>query len=294
MTAEEYLLLWLDTFVRPFRAPNTTACYARAIRSLPAAVTQAELALLDGMAIQSAINKQAAKHPRAAQLTFATLHTAFAKAVQLGYISRHPMAACIKPAHEPRKAVVLSPSQLASYISAARGETCFPLLLLISTLGLRRSEALGLQWSAVDLAEGVVHITQQRVRMHHGLRLRPLKSKASCRVLPLPAPIVAELMAIRAEQRVLSFSGFVVDTNPDTLRSAHRRVIARAELPAVTLHGLRHSMATAAAVAGCPMKVLQGILGHSKFELTANLYADHIRAADLAPHLAQVASAVLG
>jgi len=294
MTAEAFLTSWLETFVRPFRAPNTTACYQRAISSLPACVSGCDLASLDGMAIQAAINQQAAKHPRAAQLTFATLHVAFAKAVQLGYIDRHPMAACVKPAHQPQKAVVLSPVQLAAYIEAARAEACFPLLLLIATLGLRRSEALGLQWPAVDLASGVVHITQQRLRVHHGLQLRPLKSRASCRVLPIPAPVAAELAAWRADQRVVSFSGYVFDTNPDSLRNAHLRAVARAGLPGVTLHGLRHSMATAAAVTGCPMKVLQGIMGHSTFELTANLYADHIATVDYAPHLVRVASAVLG
>lgn len=294
MLAGEYLEQWLNTFVRPFRAPNTTACYQRAISSLPACVSGCDLAALDGMAIQAAINQQAAKHPRAAQLTFATLHVAFAKAVQLGYLPRHPMAACVKPVHQPKKAAFLTPAQMATYIEAARSEPCFPLLLLIATMGLRRSEALGLQWPAVDLAQGVVHITQQRLRVHHGLQLRPLKSKASRRVLPIPAPVAAELAAWRADQRVISFSGYVYDTNPDSLRKAHLRAVAKAELPGVTLHGLRHSMATAAAVTGCPMKILQGILGHSTFELTANLYADHIATVDYTPHMARVASAVLG
>lgn len=294
MIAGAFLNAWLDTFVRPFRAPNTVACYRRAIDALPPSVAGCELASLDGMAIQAAINQQAAKHPRAAQLTFATLHVAFAKAVQLGYIDRHPMAACVKPVHQPKKAAFLTPAQLAAYIEAARSEPCFPLLLLIATLGLRRSEALGLQWAAVDLTSGVVCITQQRIRINHGYQLRPLKSRASRRALPIPPPLAAELAALRADQRVLSFSGFVFDTNPDSLRKAHLRAIARAGLPGVTLHGLRHSVATAAAVAGCPMKVLQGILGHSTFELTANLYADHMATADFAPHLARVASSVLG
>lgn len=294
MTAGEYLTSWLDTFVRPFRAPNTTACYRRAINALPVSVAASELTALDGMVIQAAINQQAAKHPRAAQLTFATLHAAFSKAVQLGYIDRHPMTACIRPAHQPRKACILTPAQLAAYISAARREACFPLLLIIATMGLRRAEALGLTWAAIDLASGVMHVAQQRVRANHGLQLRPLKSRASNRVLPIPEPVASELADWRADQRVVSFSGFVFDTNPDSLRKAHLRAVDRAGLPKVTLHGLRHSVATAAAVTGCPMKVLQGILGHSTYQLTANLYADHLAHGDFAPHLVRVASAVLG
>ena len=290
MHAGVFLERWLDTFVRPFRAPNTTACYRRAIASLPPSVAACDLAELDGLALQAAINRQAAKHPRAAQLTFATLHAAMGKAVQLGYINRNPMDACIRPAHEPKKAAVLSPPELARYIHAARAEAAFPLLLLIATTGLRRSEALGLTWGCIDLAAGCLRVEQQRVRIDGRMQLRPLKSKASRRTLPLSAPIIAELAAVRADQRVVSFSGFVIDTNPDSLRKAHLRTISRGGLPAVTLHGLRHSVATAQAVAGCPMKVLQGILGHSKYELTANLYADHVAAADCAPYMAALAS----
>ena len=294
MITESYLNLWLETFVRPFRAPSTAACYRRAINALPPDLLAADLAELDGLRLQAAINQQAVKHPRAAQLTFAALHVALAKAVQLEYILRNPMAACIKPVHQAKKASVLSADQLASYIAAARAEAVFPLLLLIGTLGLRRSEALGLTWSAVDLAGGCVLISQQRLRIDHRMQVRPLKSRASCRVLPIPAPLAAELGRIRAEQRVVSMAGFVVDTNPDTLRKAHMRTLQRAGLPPVTLHGLRHSVATLAAASGCPMKILQGILGHSKYELTANLYADHLTYDVLAPQLSMVASAVLG
>lgn len=294
MITEEYLVRWLETFVVPFRAPSTAACYRRAINALPASVAGCDLTALDGMVIQAAINRQARKHPRAAQLTYATMHTALAKAVQLGYLSRSPMAACIKPAHQPRRALVLTADQLCAYIDAAKSETCFPLLLLICTLGLRRSEALGLQWGCIDLAGGVLAVRQQRMRIDGRMQLRPLKSRASIRALPIPPPLAAELATIRAEQRVLSISGWVCDTNPDTLRKAHLRAIARAGLPPVTLHGLRHTVATLAAANGCPMKILQGILGHSKFDLTANLYADHLRSVDFAAPLAQLASAVLG
>lgn len=294
MHAGVFLEQWLETFVRPFRAPSTAACYRRAIVSLPSAVTACDLAALDGLTLQAAINAQARKHPRAAQLTFATLHAALAKAVQLGYIQRNPIDACIRPKHEPKKAAVFTPQQLAAYIEAARAEAAFPLLLLIATLGLRRSEALAVTWDRIDLASGSLRVDRQRVRIDHRMQFCPLKSKASRRTLPLSPPIVAELVSMRSAQRVVSFSGLLFDTNPDSLRKAHLRTIQRAQLPGVTLHGLRHSVATAQAVSGCPMKVLQGMLGHSRFELTANLYADHIGAADCAPYMAALASVVLG
>jgi len=155
---------------------------------------------------------------------------------------------------------------------------------------LRRGEALGLKWDHVDLQTGVLRIDQQRMRVHHGYQLRPLKSTASNRVLPIAPPIADELRMMR----VRSFTGFVCDLTPEALAKAHNRTLQRAQLPHVTPHGLRHSMATAAAAQGCPMKILQGILGHSKYELTANLYADHLSADAYAPHLAMLTASLMG
>lgn len=290
MLVGAYLDQFIDAFVRPFRAPNTVSCYCRAFRSLPASVTGSDLEQLTGLQLQAAINTQARKHPRAAQLTYTCLSAAFRKAVQLGILVHNPLQGCLKPLHAAAKAAVLTPDQLQAYIAAARQETVFPLLLLMAACGLRRGEALGLRWDRIDLQTGVLRIDQQRMRVHHGYQLRPLKSKASNRLLPLPVPITAELRAIR----VRSLSGFVVDATPEALARAHGRVLAQAGLPHVTPHGLRHSMATAAAAQGCPMKILQGILGHSKYELTANLYADHLSAEAYEPYMAQLAASLMG
>lgn len=290
MTTAEYLAQFVDAFVKPFRASNTVGCYTRAFDALPPSVKKMPLDQLTGLQLQAAINHQAKKHPRAAQLTYTTLHVAFKQAVELGILDRSPMNGCRKPVHTAARASVLTIEQLSSYIAAARSEQEYPLLLLMATCGLRRGEALGLRWDRVDLQRGTILVDQQRMRINHGYQLRPLKSRASKRLLPVPPAVVQELSRIS----VRSMTGFVVDCTPETLARVHGRVLIRASLPHVTLHGLRHSMATAAAAQGCPMKILQGILGHSKYELTANLYADHLTGENYAPHLAHLGYALLG
>ena len=159
-----------------------------------------------------------------------------------------------------------------------------PLLLLMVTCGLRRGEALGLTWAAVDWTAGTIAICQQRGRVAgRGMQTAALKTGASARVLPLAGPVARELTAWRAAQPVLT--RWVLDTTPERLARDHAAALAAAGLPHVTLHGLRHSMATAAAEAGAPIKLLQAVLGHSTYKLTADLYADHVRAAALGPVL---------
>ena len=284
MHTEDYLQLWLESYIIPRRRPNTAACYRRAIDALPLAVLRCELDTLNGLQLQAAINQQAARYPRAAQLTYTTLHVAMAKAVALHLLPYSPMDGVEKPEHSARKTAILTVEQLPVYLSAARSVPSWPLLLLMATCGLRRGEALGLTWAAVDWQAGTLAITQQRGRVPgRGMQTAVLKTGASVRVLPLAGPVARELAAWRAAQPVLT--RWVLDTTPERLARDHASALAAAGLPHVTLHGLRHSMATAAAEAGAPIKLLQAVLGHSTYKLTADLYADHVRAAALGPVL---------
>lgn len=272
MITGEYLDLWLDTYVLPFKAPSTVACYRRAINALPEQLRRMELETLNGIHIQAAINRKAAVHPRAAQLIYAMLSVAMAKAVRLKLIPDSPMEAVDKPPHKARKMDTWTPDQLALYLQAARASDHWPLLLMMATCGLRRGEALGLTWAAID--GDVLHVRQQRQRVAgKGLQTRPLKSEASNRDIPLSPPILNELRVWPHR----SLCGWLVDTTPDRLYKAHLKVIGWAQLPPIGLHGLRHTMATAMAASGTPIKILQGILGHSHYQLTADLYADHLR-----------------
>ena len=51
--------------------------------------------------------------------------------------------------------------------------------------GLRRGEVLGLSWSDIDFAQGLMRIRQQLVRAGHQLQLGPVKTAAGRRKLPL-------------------------------------------------------------------------------------------------------------
>lgn len=294
MQLRDYLDQFTTAFVVPFLRPSTSACYRRAFAAMPEELLVTDLQNLDGIAMQTMLNTKAAIHPRAAQLLYSCLHRALKKAVQLGYIARSPMDACVKPLHQAKRTAVLSADQLATYLVEARSERTYPLLLLMATCGLRRGEALGLCWSCVDLSSGVLQIRQQRLQINRRYYVAPLKSAASCRSLVIGQAITDELRACRSAQHVRSMHGFVCDTTPSTLYKAHCRILKRCALPHVSLHSLRHSMATTAAGQGCPIKILQGILGHAKYDLTADLYAAHLSGTVFKPHLDAVARAMLG
>lgn len=288
MRLSEYLEQWIDAFVSPFRAANTVGCYRRAMAALPPQLLHTELTAVTGLQLQAAMNRKAAKHPRAAQLMYAMLHTALGQAVKLGMLDTNPALACVKPRHVAKIATVLDAEQLRRYLQEARMTPAWPLLMLISTCGLRRSEALGLTWGAIDLGNGLLKITQQRLRAQGSYAAQPLKSRSSRRVLTLPPQLMDELRPLRGHP-----AAWVVNMTPEALAKAHQAAVKAAGVPAVTLHGLRHSMATICAADGMPIKQLQAVLGHAHYQLTADTYAGHVAAATGAAALARMAASVL-
>jgi integrase len=62
----------------------------------------------------------------------------------------------------------------------------------------------------------------------------------------------------------------------------------RSRLPALTVHGLRHTWATLALTSGVPLKVVSDMLGHSSIAITADVcsHVTETMAADAATKVA--------
>jgi integrase len=57
--------------------------------------------------------------------------------------------------------------------------------------------------------------------------------------------------------------------HPEQITKRFARLVRDAGLPPITLHGIRHSYATAALAAGEPLKVVSERLGHASTSITA-------------------------
>lgn len=260
MLLTAYLDTWLETYIMPRRAPNTVKAYRYALAHLSAETAEKELTDVDALTLQKEVNHLAATYSRQAQIMYTALRAALKKAVKLGLIEHSPMELVEPPEHETRESEVLTPEECQAYINAALDLPAGPLLVLMICLGLRRNEARGLRRGDLD-EEGVLHLRHQRTREGFG----PLKSHSSRRDIPVPE-------ALRS-----FFTGdpgaFVVDVSEKSLRTQHRKALALIGVDRnVTLHGLRHSCATVAILAGCELVTVQKLLGHKHISLTADLY----------------------
>jgi integrase len=219
-------------------------------------------------------------------------------------VARNVAESADPPALRRPELHVWTPEQLGAFLRATSDDRLGALWLLLATTGLRRSEAVGLPWTAVDLMVARLAVVQTAVKAGPMTVLdATTKSNRSRRTVALDAGTVAVLKAHRArqfEERLAAGpawteTGLVFvrenGTGLDPVWVSRRfdRLAADTGLPDIRLHDVRHSWATAALGAGVPLKVVSERLGHSSVSITADTYQHVIEGMDR-----QAASAVAG
>jgi integrase len=227
-------------------------------------------------------------------------------AVRDGALASNPAAVIRRPRVTSREAPYLTPPQVAELLRAAEGSRYAPLFALLVHTGLRRGEALALQWSDVDLAKGLLRVRGTLSRIDGELVVTEPKTAKSKRFVPISAPaagVLRDLHAAQTEERSRAGSawrqtGFVFTTEfgePCDPRNAFRALkvaAARAGVLDVGLHTLRHSAASVMLSHGVPLKVVSEILGHSSIAITGDVYG-HV-APDVSRDALDILGAVLG
>jgi len=188
----------------------------------------------------------------------------------------NPVELARRPVVGSRKAMTLSPEQLEGLFAAARGRARIVIRLGACT-GMRRGEIMGLTWGAVDLENREIRVAQQWT---HGQLVRT-KTEAGMRTIGIDAKLAAELSAWKLAQRpeLKRPESFVVGSREGQAMSASNFMnrdwhptLARAGLPPMPFHVLRHVCATALVSAGLPPGAVHRHLGHGSFQTTLKLY----------------------
>jgi integrase len=168
-------------------------------------------------------------------------------------------------------------------------------------LGLRRGEALGARWRDLELPPATQPTASGRLLVTQAIRPRKgtpetasTKSRSGRRSVPVPAPLCALLRDQRghvARQRAAAGSAWrdhdlvVCQDNgepvpPDRLYHHWHRFLARTGLPALTMHGLRHTYGSHLILRGVPIPVVSKWMGHANPSTTLQKYAHVLRHAE--------------
>jgi integrase len=152
--------------------------------------------------------------------------------------------------------------------------------------GLRRSEALGLRWSAVDFEENTIKIEHRVVRVLSLEYKDGTKNKKTMRTFPLLADVRALLLNLKKRQSENQriFGNTYIESDyifkwqdgrlykPDYVTRSFKRVLKRHGLKVIRFHDLRHSTASILYDKGWELKDIQDWLSHADIQTTGNIY----------------------
>ena len=199
--------------------------------------------------------------PKTVRNVHTMLHRALADALRWGLITYSPADRVTAPTSGNGRSLtgVWTAEQAHTFLEHVRQDEYWALWILAASTGMRRSELLGLTWTATDLPESRLSVTQSLHRVKGVTTLEAPKTRRSARQIALDPETVRALTTHRSEQARQELSAadyqdadFVfakpdgTPLNPAWVTRRFSKLADSAGLPHIRLHDLRHTWATLA------------------------------------------------
>ncbi|OAT79306.1 site-specific integrase [Desulfotomaculum copahuensis] len=298
VTLGEWLARWLDVYVKPSVRDTTYQNYEilTRVHIIPGLGDKPIQKLLPGdlqafynakMEGGRADGKDGGLSPRMVRYLHFLLGAALKQAMKEGLVIRNVAEATSPPRQSKKEIQYLTTEEIQRFLQVAQQSPYFVALITELGTGLRRGELLGLKWEDVDLKRGVITVRRQLVRAKGGPVFHEPKTDAGVRTVTIPEEVLCELKAHKARQAEIKLQfgqayedsglvfcqGFGQLIEPRGFTRHFDRLLVKAGIRHVSFHSLRHTHATELLRLGINLKTIQGRLGHSNFNVTANFYA---------------------
>lgn len=224
----------------------------------------------------------------------AVLHQALAYAVKNDYILSNPADRVKRPKKNKHISSFYTKEEILTLLDIAKDDPIYIPIVLSSYYGFRRSETLGMRWSAIDFENKTITVNHKVTELtENGKTIvyaeDKLKTKSSYRTLPLIPVVEEKLLKHKAKlernQKLFGnsyckeYMDYVcVDEmgklfRPNFVSDHFGWLLKKYGLKKLTFKELRHSCASMLVAEGIPMKSIQEWLGHSNFSTTADIYS---------------------
>src|SRR5262245_30342608 len=275
-TIGAYLNYWPSEVAAHRVRPSTLRTYSIYVNNhLIPLLGKRRLHRLSAQHVRTFLNerRESGLSPRAVHHLHALLRNALEHAVREDLLTRNVARQVrVSPGHHD-EIEPYSVDEARRFLTAIRGDRLYSLYAVALSLGLRRGEALGLQWSDVDLANGVVHVGRSLQRVDGRLVLVPTKTRRSRRTVPLGPVLTKTLREHRARQTAepmaagsrwqdpdlvfTTLSGTPLE--PNDISKRFPKLCAAAGLRRIRLHDLRHTCASLLLAQGHSPRVVMEI-----------------------------------
>lgn len=307
LSVRAYFDRWLETTAPTLRAV-TMRRYRDLVRlHIASVIGSTPLAKLSAADVQRLYaDRLKLLSPNTVRYIHAVLHHALDGAVKWGLLFRN-VADAVEPPKKARSEMhVWSAEHVGRVLRAAADDRLEPLWRLAIYTGMRRGELLALKWADFDLDGGALFVQRSLSRgLTSRLEEGEPKSRSGRRRIALSPSLVESLKRHRVRQLEYRLSVgdayedreyvFASETggyiHPNTLYRRFRDLSARAGVPAIRFHDLRHTSATLLLAEGVHGKIVQERLGHANIAMTLDLYS-HVTA-DMQRHAADRLEALI-
>ncbi len=273
----EYFERWIKVYKEGAVREVTLNKYTLALTWIKKLVPTLKVKDLDRTAYQQLINEYAKCHERQTTMDFHhQIKGAVLDAVDEGLISRDPTRKIIIKGKKPRekKPKYLSQFELHSLIRSLnlQNEVSWDwLILLIAKTGVRFSEALAVTPKDFDFAHQLLSIDKTWDYKGNGGFL-PTKNRSSVRKIQLDWQTLVQftdLVKGKPENEPLFINCKVYNS---TVNDVLKRKCKQAQIPIITIHGLRHTHASLLLFAGVSIASVARRLGHASITTTQKTY----------------------
>jgi integrase len=232
---------------------------------------------------------------RSVNLSLGQLQAAFDLAERDGKVAANPFRWVRRVKAGQSDRATWTEEQVRRFLASAAGDRLY-VAWLLSLLGLRRAEVLGLRWADVSFTDGTLTVSSTRVLVDGKVIEKGPKSQRGHRTLPLFPAVTAALEALYRTQLAecaaagAAYAGDVDGgyvcadelgrpLHPERYSDEFGRLCALAGLPKCRLHDCRHSVNSLLEKLGVPDSVRARWFGHT-VAVNTGTYT-HASAADL-------------
>lgn len=293
----DYMEKWLDIIKSSVAVP-TFASYSTTVKKIVAPYFREKEVTLKNLTakdIQEFYLRELERVSASSVIHYhANIHKALKYAVKIDLIDVNPADKVERPKKDRYVGSFYDADEVNALFEAAKGSKLELPILFGAFYGLRRSEAIGLKWDAIDFDQNTITIRHTVTSCDlDGKRILvasdTTKTKSSMRTLPLVPFMRERLLALKDEQeenRRLCGRSYIKNyleyvcvneigdlIKPHYVTESFPKLLKANGLRHIRYHDLRHSCASLLLANGVPMKQIQEWLGHSDFSTTANIYA---------------------
>ena len=293
----DYMEKWLDIIKSSVAVP-TFASYSTTVKKIVAPYFREKEVTLKNLTAKDIqefyLSELERVSPSSVIHYHANIHKALKYAVKIDLIDVNPADKVERPKKDRYVGSFYDADEVNALFEAAKGSKLELPILFGAFYGLRRSEAIGLKWDAIDFDQNTITIRHTVTSCDlDGKRVLvasdTTKTKSSMRTLPLVPFMRERLLTLKEEQqenRRLCGRSYIKEyleyvcvneigdlIKPHYITESFSKLLKAKKMRQIRYHDLRHSCASLLLANGVPMKQIQEWLGHSDFSTTANIYA---------------------